>query len=278
MNLDREALLSRADSYESWLSVCAFFVVVGVSLECWEAWHHKDEKPARKSLTKWSKAVRFLFTAAPALVAGGVFGEWFLGLTLVGVHEQIRQIDDKIVADARGLAANARKDLIVAKTELLKIEKSLKPRHLESNPRYFFIEELKTGKKGSVNIWFFPEDVEAHWFAFDISDALKSAGWRVGEATVIPHNAMGSIYREMSGPSQEQIRSYFPLLMRIGANSNRSGLTIISNKHPDKLSGKDAQGTLFRAFAKAGLVAGPGQFTEPSWPDNTFLVVISPKP
>lgn len=167
-------LLRRAALYESWVKWSAFVVVFGVALEALEERHPRFLKPHLKSVLKSWKVIGLLFFLAPWMVAGGVLGEWWSGILVWGVQEQIRANADKEIARANLEAAMEKRRLAETQLKLIKLRNRILPRYVDFNVFKFAKEfygdsssfphtlnfSVKTRKKERNNGLFFPRTME----------------------------------------------------------------------------------------------------------------------
>jgi hypothetical protein len=149
------------------------------------------------------------------------------------------------------------------------LAKSMNPRMLDSRR---FIEILKGKPKGTAEIWYEPNDVEARDFASQLHDLLgaNGAGWNVVGIRPLSGEPLYTIVEGQTSPLDE---------LRVEAAD--TGMAVTSNRlFPYDVEGQTAWGALNMAIERgtggwnvSGL-GGHWMRAYPSLPDDHFIIVV----
>jgi len=216
-----------------------------------------------KSIADWATIVLIALTVvsgSAALIMGDRINE--------KQTEQSRKFDEDLTA-AKTELARAQKETADAQ---LALRKYIDDAAIARGPRRLdfkkFVAELRGKPKGTVQIWFAPNDEEAFELALQINrwlgpgDNGDGVGWTVREPKPIP--AAGGI---------PEISTDAPPGIRYGA---MNGMAIIANRLPSPpLADKTALGALTDALLDCGLPHAVERIA--SLPDGFFILVIGQK-
>jgi len=216
-----------------------------------------------KSIADWATIVLVALTVvsgSAALILGDHINE--------KQTERSRKFNEGLTA-AKTELARAQKETAEAQLALRKYIEDVAiargPRRLDFKK---FVAELRGKPKGTVQIWFAPNDEEAFELALQINrwlgpgDKSDGVGWTVREPKPIP--ASGGI---------PEISPDAPPGIRYGA---MNGMAIIANRLPSPPpADKTALGALTDALLNCGLPHAVEQMS--SLPDGFFILVIGQK-
>lgn len=123
--------------------------------------------------------VIFGLLVAVGTVGGAVVGyiHWRKGNELQQLQSAENLRLQARIAEAEAQAAEANKKAEEERLARVKIEERLAPRRLTLDRLRRFLDILRKGPKGPVDIQFAANDAEASAFASQIRDALRNAGW-----------------------------------------------------------------------------------------------------
>jgi len=158
------------------------------------------------------------------------------------------------------------------------VKKRQQDRHIENDA---VSKYLKGKPSGTLTIWYQPGDREAYQFALEIMSEVIVGGWHVPQPpTPIPDNIssvtfLGPEYREFAGSSFEQFDRTRPPIERIAGGSGE--LTLLSKVYPDEKD-PNSTATILTNALKPLVFSGWGWKRAAELPDNTFLLIVGPKP
>ncbi len=227
----------------------------------------------------------FFWTYIVVLVLAAIltFLVWHSGNKL---QDAIRTDAEVKIATSNAVAENARRDAALAnestaklslrieeearkraeaENALLQLQQRLQPRRL---PRETFLNALRDKPKGSVVILYQNEDPEAWWFAIDIAAQLNAAGWTAKNPEPLRPSA-----NRPDMPSVFSMGSSFS----VGGVYGGRGVSFAAREVD---SPPFTRSTPFSALATALDVSGFGlsTFRDESLPENSFRIIVGPRP
>jgi len=137
---------------------------------------------------------------------------------------------------------------------------------------------LKAKAVGTVKIQYQPDDTEAFEFAMSAVGELSDVGWKVAGIERIPDNASMvsawpvEIRGQMSPQQLERERQLLPVSVRAGGGS---GLAIVAKSIQDRPA--DGAYEVLRE-ALLALTSQIASRVDPTLPEDTFILVVGPKP
>ena len=139
-------------------------------------------------------------------------------------------------------------------------------------------EALKGKPTGTVMIWYHPNDPEAYWFAFSVMAELLAANWKAPPPVPVPDNIssiafLGPEYQAESAAIGRFDRALPPTTRITGGSAE---ITLLSNA-PDKGDPESLVAILTSAL-KPLVFGGFGWRLATTLPDNTFILIVGPKP
>jgi hypothetical protein len=137
---------------------------------------------------------------------------------------------------------------------------------------------LKGKSTGTVIIWYQPNDPEAYWFANSISGELLAANWNIPIPVPIPDNIssvafLGPEYQTFSAAVEKLDRTIPPATRIAGGNGE---LTLLSKAFNE--SDPNNLATILTNALRPLVFANWGWRPAPTLPDNTFILIVGPKP
>ena len=211
-------------------------------------------KEALERIASWAEILTVLFTMLGALA----------GVAFVLSTRPLRRMERQQTENERQKTAKAQKEAAEAQLELQKrveyVRKEAAWRTL--SPR--FAEALKCRPKGTAEILYAPEDMEAYTFALQIWHALKNAGWATSDPKPIPHE----------GGIPGSLRNA-PAQLRYGGGGP---LSMISKRPPHDFGEDTPAGAIWDALRSAiDVNFGFTGETDPTLPEGHFIILVGQK-
>lgn len=190
--------------------------------------------------------------------------------------KDIRQLDDREIAETRERAALAETRAAEAKVAQAKVELQLElvrkrqaPRELN---RSIFMAALKDQAKSVAEILYLPEDTEAQHLALEMATAMSHSGWNL-EKGPRPLSSKHILSEFQNAPNdQVEIVHSLPLLSLAGGGP---GISLVLQAIPAH-DGTSPSKSLIDALIKCGF--GVSTRSDKGLSGDVVRVIIGPKP